>query len=212
MRGMHRMAMLLVLGSVGFVNAQGLRLLEFQAGTLNPKGTRAAGLILGGQYGVVVDERVDIGIGLAVFHKGFTEKTSVNSGTTSSGTGWTTETMPLEYSTTLLPITINATVHFPFESALGLYAGGSLAYEFLFDKYTNHETDKSEKSTFKGFGWMARAGVEFFLGSRSSLTGEVFYNGCKVKGNSKEVNGIPMWDEVNVSGFGFRGGLRLELH
>ena len=63
-----------------------------------------------------------------------------------------------------------------------------------------------------GFGWMARAGVEYALGSRSSITLEGFYNGCKVKSDRKKIAGIPSWQEVDLSGFGFKAGLRLELY
>jgi hypothetical protein len=197
---------------IGAVYAQNLKVLELQVGTLNPKGTRAAGLILGGSYGITIDERVDLSLGLAVFHKGYTQETQVKSSTTLPGSQVNTVMKPLEYSTTLLPLTANARIYIPFQQPLGIFIGGSLAYEFLFDKYTNHETKKSEKSSFNGFGWMARAGLEYSIGSRSSITAEAFYNGCKVKGDKKEIDGIPTWNEVDVSGFGFRGGLRVLLY
>jgi hypothetical protein len=204
--------MCIAVAAFGAAYGQNLRYFEFQGGTLNPKGTRAAGLILSAGYGICVDERVDLGLGISMFHKGFTEKTEVASSTTLPGSEVKTVIMPLEYSTTLLPVGANATVHIPFQPPLGIHVGGSLVYEFLFDKYTNHETKQTEKSRFSGFGWMARAGFDLAIGSRSSLSAEAFYNGCKVKGNKKEIEGIPTWDEVDVSGLGFRAGLRVELY
>jgi hypothetical protein len=103
-------------------------------------------------------------------------------------------------------------VHFPFQPPLGFYFGGSLAYELLFDKYTNYRTGEKDNPNFRGFGWMARAGLEYKLGSRSSLTVEGFYNSCKVKSDRKKISGIPSWKEVDLSGFGIKGGLRLELY
>ncbi len=195
----------------GLAAGQGMNVLEFQVGYFGPKDTKA-GLILGGNYGISVDERVDLSLGISYFHRGYTKKTEVASGTTGPGSKYTTVENPLEYSTTILPLTANATVHIPFQPPWGLYLGGSLAYEFLFDKYTNRTTNTSEKSNFRGFGWMARAGMEWNLGSRSFLTMEAFYNSCKAKGSKKEVNGIPTWSEVDVSGLGFRAGFRVTLY
>jgi hypothetical protein len=211
---MKRIGLLLtmVLLSTGMVSAQGMKLLEFQVGYLSPKDTKA-GMILGGNYGISIDERVDLSLGLSYFHKGYSKETEVaGKSTTGSGSKVGTIQQTLEYSTTLLPITANATVHIPFQPPWGLYVGGSLAYEFLFDKYTNHETKTSESLRLSGFGWIARAGMEWSIGSRSSVTLEAFYNSCKPSGNKKEVEGIPTWDEVNVSGLGFRAGFRVELY
>ena len=196
----------------GLAQAQNLKVLELQAGYLNPKGTRAAGLILDGGYGITIDERVDIGLGVGVFHKAFSKETEVTGGKTGAGSQVDTKMQLLAYSTTLVPITANVTVHIPFQPPLGLYLGGSLAYEFLFDKYTNNETKASEKSNFRGFGWMTRAGIDWTIGSRSSVTLEAFLNKCKVKGDKKEIEGIPNWKEVDVSGLGFRAGFRLILY
>jgi hypothetical protein len=59
---------------------------------------------------------------------------------------------------------------------------------------------------------MARAGIEYKLGSRSSIIGEGFYNSCKAKGDRKKINGMPSWQEVDLSGFGFKVGVRVELY
>jgi hypothetical protein len=194
----------------GFAAAQG-KLLEFQGGYLGPKDTKA-GLIFGGNYGVSIDQSVDLSLGFSWFHKGYSKQTVVATGVSQSGSTYHTKEQSLDYSTTLLPFTANLTVHIPFQPPWGLYLGGSLAYEFLFDKYSNLATKTSEKSSFHGFGWMARAGMEWTLGSRSFLTLEGFYNGCKVKGNEKRVEGIPVWNEVNVSGLGIRAGVRVEMY
>ena len=207
-----KIVVLLSMGCIGIVSAQNMKVLEIQGGSFNPKGAPKAGLIFGANYGVCVDERIDLTLGLSVYHKGYTEKTYVGSDSTGAGSATQQVLMPLEYSTTIIPITASATVHIPFQPPLGFYIGGSLAYEFLFDKYTNNQTGEKDSPTFNGFGWMARAGVEYALGSRSSITLEGFYNGCKVKSDRKKIAGIPSWQEVDLSGFGFKAGLRLELY
>jgi hypothetical protein len=193
------------------VAAQGMKVLELQVGYLSPKDTKA-GAIFGANYGVSVDEKMDLSIGLSYFHKGYSKETEVAKSQTGAGSGINTVQQPLEYSTTLIPLMANVTVHFPFQQPWGFHAGGSLGYEFLFDTYTNHATNTSEKFRFSGFGWMLRAGMECAIGSRSFFNLEAFYNNCKVKGNKKVVQGIPTWDQVDVSGIGFRAGVRVLLY
>jgi len=151
----------------GSIAAQGMKVLELQVGYLSPKDTKA-GAIFGLNYGVSVDEKMDLSLGLSYFHKGYSKTTEVSEGyETGAGSGVKTVQQPLEYSTTLLPLMANVTVHFPFQQPWGFHAGGSLGYEFLFDTYTNHATNTSEKIRFSGFGWMLRVGMEASIGSRS---------------------------------------------
>jgi hypothetical protein len=212
MRRFKKILVLFSMGCIGIVSAQNMKVLEIQGGSFNPKGARRAGFIFGANYGVCVDERIDLTLGLSIYRKSYSEETPVDSAVTSTQTQTVTVLNPLEYSTTIIPITASATVHVPFQPPLGFYFGGSLAYEFLFDKYTNYQTGEKDSPTFNGFGWMARAGIEYALGSRSSITLEGFYNGCKVKSDRKKIAGIPSWREVDLSGFGFKAGLRLELY
>ena len=59
---------------------------------------------------------------------------------------------------------------------------------------------------------MVRAGIEYNIGSRSSVLIEALYNIGKAKRNVNEtVAGLPVWDEVDLTGLGFRAGLRLEF-
>ncbi len=211
MRTKTWIAAVLVLGIAGFVHAQGVRVLELRGGYLNPKGTNA-GLIFGGSYGVSIDERVDLSLGFSVFHKGYQKETAVADTGYQSGINERTVMRELEYSTTLLPIFVGANVRFPFQPPLYWYVGGSLTYQFLFNTENNFQEEIKEKRNYRGWGWMVRAGIEYTIGSRSSVLMEAFYNIGKVKRNVKEtVEGLPVWDEVDVSGLGFRAGLRLEF-
>jgi len=212
MRNAQRILAFLAVGCFGIVSAQNMKVLEIQGGSFNPKGARKAGLIFGANYGVCVDERIDLTLGLSVYRKSYTEKTAVDSSMTGAGSVPVTYVTPLEYSTTIVPITASVTAHIPFQPPIGFYVGGSLAYELLFDKYTNYETNQKDNPRFTGFGWMARAGIEYKLGSRSSIIAEGFYNGCKVKSDRKEVEGVPSWKEVDLAGFGFKVGVRVVLY
>ena len=194
------------------VLAQNVRVLEFRGGTLNPKGTPSGG-IFGASYGTAVDERVDLTFGVDVFHKGYTKESKVASETTDSNIDVDQIITELEYKTTLIPISAGAVVRIPFAKPINWYIGGNLAYQFLISNETNYELDKKKKRVFGGFGWNARAGVEYVIGSKSTLIGELYYNGGKVKRNEdKTEEGFPIRDEVDVSGFGIRAGLRVDLY
>ncbi len=44
------------------------------------------------------------------------------------------------------------------------------------------------------------------------MIAEIFYHDAKVKRNeTKSTEGLPVWSQVNLSGLGFRGGLRFGL-
>ena len=190
---------------------QGTPILEIRGGYLNPKDTDA-GLILGGSYGISIDERVDLSLGIDYFRKNYTKETEVADTSFVSGVQERTVVRELEYNTSLLPISANVNIRMPFQPPLYWYFGGSISYQFLFNEENNYEKGISEKRTYKGWGWMLRAGIEYTIGSRSSIIAEAIYNIGKVKRDTDQVQeGLPIWDEVDVSGLGFRVGLRLEF-
>ncbi len=50
------------------------------------------------------------------------------------------------------------------------------------------------------------------LGRRSDLTGEVFYSSAEVSRNrAKTPAGLPVWDQVDLSGIGARVTVTMEL-
>lgn len=202
--------MILVFSIPTLVSAQGVKILELQGGYLNPKGTEA-GFIFGGSYGISIDERVDLSLGVSLFHKNYQKETAVADTNYVSGVHETTVMKELEYNTTLLPISANVTIRIPFQPPLYWYLAGGASYQFFFNTENNLEKQIKEKRNYRGFGWIARAGIEYTIGSRSSVILEAFYNNCQVKGNKEKKEGLPVWDEVDVSGLGFRAGLRLEF-
>ena len=211
MKTKNTIIIFIVLGLSSLALGQGVSVLEVRGGYLNPKDTNG-GMIIGGSYGISIDERVDLSLGLSYFHKNYRKETAVADTNYISGIREQTVVRDLEYSTTLLPVTASVNIRFPFQRPVYWYVGGSVTYQFLFNKEDNYEEAISEKRTYKGWGWMLRAGIEYGIGSRSALLLEAFYNIGKVKRNVDEtIEGLPVWDEVDVSGLGFRTGLRLEF-
>ncbi len=196
---------------IGTAFGQNTRIMEFGVGYLNPKGTEP-GLLLNGSYGVSFDERVDFSLGVGFFHRNYTKETAVADTAFQSGINETTVQRLLEYTTTILPVSANVNVRIPFQPPVYWIFGAGLSYQFLFNTEHNFEDDIKEKRNYKGWGWTARAGIEYLLGSRSSIVIEAIYNHAKVKGNEDKSLGLPVWNEVNITGLGIRAGLRLEFY
>lgn len=208
MRTKQWIVAVLLLCLTDLVYGGNMKALELHVGTLNPKGT-PSGMLLGGSYGLSVDEAVDVSLGIFYFWKSYSETSTVKIGTTEGGIDVTEKTQTLDYHTSLLPVSANVTVHFPVAQKVNVYGGGGISYQFLWNKEENLVANVESSRFFKGFGWVARAGLEYMLGSRSSFIVEAYYNSCKAKGKKSEEAGLPTWDEVDVTGLGIRGGVRL---
>jgi len=199
-----------VMLALGSVMGQNMKSLEFMVGSLNPENLKS-GMIWDFKYGIAVDEAVDISLGIAYFRKTYKEETTV-ADSVNSTEDYTTKQQTLEYNSNLFPITANATIHTPISPQFGVYFGAGLSWQILISKENNFEENIDETRNYNGFGWVARVGAEWQLGTRSSLIGELYYNNCKVKGNKEIKTGLPTWDEVDVTGLGFKVGLRVELY
>ncbi|NQT27872.1 outer membrane beta-barrel protein [candidate division KSB1 bacterium] len=201
---------LFVLLIAGNVFAQDARVLELYGGMLNPKDAPNSALF-GFSYGISVDERVDLNVGAGLYRKKY-EEITYHDPAYYEQISDIEATKDLEYVTTLLPISIGTKVRFPLQRGLNWAMGGGLSYQFLWNKETdyNFEEPKEEKRNYKGMGWQMTAGIEYLVGSRSSILLEAFYNNSKVTKDINESGSI--WREVNLTGLGFRAGLRLEFY
>lgn len=191
--------------------AQGLKVTTFKLGYFDPKDAKS-GFLFGVNFGSAVDENVDIGIGIDFFHRNYTEEKKVAESVSPGGVVEKTIQKELEFTTTILPIMGTITVKISPEYPLSYYIGGGLGYELLFNKERNYREGISESRFYHGFSWLVNGGVLYRIGSRSAFLGEIFYNGATVhRGKGKTIEGLPIWDEVNLSGLGVRFGIRLDF-
>lgn len=190
--------------------AQDVKVLELYGGVLNPKDA-PTGALFGFTYGFAVDERVDFYVGAGLYRKTY-EETSYRDTSYYNHITETERIKDLEYVTTLLPLNIGTKIRFPLQRNLNWTLKGGLSYQFLWNRETdyNFAEPKEEKRNYNGLGWQVGAGIEYLIGSRSSVLLEGLYNSCRV---TKDVNESgTIWREVNLSGFGLRAGLRVELY
>jgi hypothetical protein len=179
-------------------------------GYIDPKGSKA-GLILGVDLTGRIDESVELGATVNAFRRSYEQTTRVAEVVNASGLVEKTVQKNLEFTTFFLPIMAEAIVHLG-QQDFHWFANGGLGYELLWNNENNFEQGKKERRFYKGFTWLVGGGFQYRIGSRSALIGEIFYHNATVKRNeTKNEQGLPVWSEVDLSGLGFRGGLRFGL-
>jgi len=198
----------LVIASTGF--AQRGNAFNVSAGYVNPTDLKG-GMFFGFMFGMVVDDAVNVGLGVDVFHKSYSETSEVASEET-EGMSKTTYETSVDYTRTMLPINLLVNVKIPTSPYYGYFVRGGLGYDLLFSKEENYELNKEQSQRFGGFGWQVAGGFYYNLGPRSTLTADIGYNSCevsrKVENSSK---GLPVTERVDISGLGIRVGVNMEL-
>lgn len=177
-------------------------------GYLDPKDAQA-GLLVGGDATFDVDETVQMGFSASVFYRNYKKLSTIAAPGYQAGINEKTLQQELEYTTLAFPIYAVVNILIPRTNVFGYQVQGGLGYEFLLNKERNFVEDKSERRFYRGLSWLASAGVHYQIGSRSALVAELLYHSAKVSRNRSETpEGLPIWNEVNLSGFGLRFGLR----
>jgi len=204
------LALVLLSATVTPVLAQGAKpFTQFRFGTLNPRDTKA-GFILGVRTGRDFDQRVLVGFSADLFWKKYTEESSVYDTFTVGGVHYTERQRSVDYTTLILPLMVTIDVQIPVQnSPIKPYFGGGIGYQLLFNKENNYQDNVSDSRFYSGFGFQLEVGAEYQMSPSTGLTMEAFYNGCKAKRGGGTTQGLPTWEEVDISGMGFRLGLVL---
>jgi len=181
-------------------------------GFYNPTDAKA-GIALGYIYGIPIDEMVTLGVGGDLYLKSYVKETVVaTEDTLFSGEVQTIE-REMDFSSYLLPLHATIMVDLPMDvSGFTPFVTGDLGFSFLINREVNYLTDDSDTKFFAAFTWCLGGGMKYQLGSSSSALFELYYNNAKLKNNKTETDaGLPVYDEINMSGLGFRIGLQMEL-
>jgi hypothetical protein len=182
----------------------------FKVGYFNPKDAKE-GVLFGINLSGMVDETVDLGFGIDLFHRSYQKDSEVAVSVTDGGLVERQLQRDLDFSTTAIPLMGTVTVKLGSELAFSYFLGGGLGYSLLWNKESNYIEDVSEKRFYHGLSWKIGGGAMYQLGSRSYLVGEIFYNDALLKRDKGETpNGLPVWSEVNLSGFSFSLGIRIQ--
>jgi hypothetical protein len=169
-----------------------------------------AGFAFGGSFGYMFDRFVELGIGTDFLYKTYRESTPVATEEFESGLNSTTVLNRVQYNRLIIPILAELTIKFPVFWKASIFGQGGLGYELLWNKEENFETGKSDSRLYGGFTYQFGAGLLIGLGRDSALFAEGYYNRAIVKRSRKDiVKELPVFEEVDLSGFGARVGIAL---
>ncbi|MCR4438579.1 MAG: outer membrane beta-barrel protein [bacterium] len=185
-------------------SAQWEKQLGVRVGFLSPKDAKS-GFSIGASLGAEVDEAVSIGIAADLFRRHYVKTSAVATTEYQSGVSETTIQKEVDYNTTIVPLLAELLVRMRGSRVHAYLLRGSLGYELLWNKEQNFAQDISERRFYSGFTWQVGGGIMYRLGRRSDISAEVFYSSAEVSRNRTETPaGLPVWDQVDLSGIGAR--------
>jgi hypothetical protein len=171
-----------------------------------------AGFAFGGSYGYMFDRFVELGVGADFLYKTYRESTPVATEEFESGLNSTTVVNRVQYNRLIIPILAELTVKFPVFWKASIFGQGGIGYELLWNKEENFEpgVSRSDSRLYGGFTYQFGAGLLIGLGRDSALFAEGYYNHAVVKRSREDiVKDLPVFEEVDLSGFGARVGIAL---
>lgn len=181
---------------------------QVHVGFFNPNGDQATRFDLGIRGGPMLDQNLQLGLGVDWIHK----SENISSVTTSTvGPGG----VPIEVkqqiaraSVNMFPIMGFMQLSAPENMSIVPYAGVGGGYEVLVLSGDDFTTGQSFEGTFSGWGWQAWAGVGVPLGGRTRLNGEAFVNGSELgRDVTDNATGSTVHETVNGDGVGMRFGV-----
>lgn len=181
---------------------------QVHAGFFDPDGKQDARFDVGIRGGPMIDENLQLGLGVDWIHKSENISTVTR---TQNGPGG----VPIDVTQNIARASVNmfpimAFMQFSAPSNLPIvpYAGGGGGYQVLALSGDDFTTGQSFEGTFSGWGWQAWAGAGVPLGGRTRLTGEVYVNGAQLgRDVTNDATGFKEHETVSGDGMGARFGV-----
>jgi hypothetical protein len=184
--------------------------LTFRVNYVNPENAKP-GVAIGGSFGSSFNDIVTLGLGTDVYYRNYTRDTLVAE-TVVNGVTVSTVQRELQYSTLIFPLMAELNLKIPIAFKLSFFGDGSIGFEFMRTHVQNYQDSVSEKKWYAGLAWVLGAGIMYEIGRDTDIYLEGFYKNSKVR---RDLDGaseyLPIFEEVNLSGIGFRLGIALSL-
>lgn len=179
---------------------------EFRLGSLSPADADA-GLYLSASSGKMFDANLGYNFEIGLYTSSYQKQERTPNPNQNAGD---IISIPFEQSTTYLPVLVKFNFvdelneRFLFKSDIGV------GYGFLWNGETNYVTDTDESYFFSGFIYQLGADVGMQISSTGSIYLGVMYNGGELKGDSREIAGLPTFNVKDMSGLGYRLTVRID--
>jgi hypothetical protein len=165
------------------------------------------GFAIGGSIGGAFSEILTLSFGTDVYFKKYEQRSEVASET---GETWesTLYTTDVAYSTFAVPLLAELKANVPIVPRFGIYGHIGAGYQLFWIKEVNREENVSERDFYGGWVWTAGIGPSLKIGGDTWLFFEGYYTGSTVKRGRDDISvGLPVYEEINLSGFGIRLGI-----
>ena len=166
-----------------------------------------AGFAIGGSIGSAFSDIITLSFGTDVYFKKYEQRSEVASET---GETWesTLYTTDISYSSYAVPLMAELKANVPIFSRLGIYGHIGAGYQLFWIKEVNREENVSERDFYGGWVWNAGVGPSLKIGGNTWLFIEGYYTGSTVQRGRDDVSvGLPVYQEIDLSGFGVRLGV-----
>lgn len=191
-------------------NAPSTLYTEFKLGRLDPNDT-GSGYTGGISMGRRIDNRLWWGFEGLYFKSSYTQTTTVPD-TVLLGNVISTKQVELDYNTTMLSLFINLSYERRFNQTSVFYyrASTGLGWEFIWNKENNYVDNVSRTRSFNTPALYLTTGLGLGISQTGLIFVDLVYNMATAKSNTQtNQGGLPTYQEINMSGFGFRLGVNL---
>jgi len=188
------------------------RIMEFKGGLLAPEGADT-GAYFGMAWGTRFDQIFEYNTSVDFYYKNISEQRKISYQSSTGGNQIVEIKKNTDISTYYLPLQFNGRITFPTYTVIRPFIGAGIGWGLLWeDAYVapNNTYDKvSDVKFYSGFNWNVSGGVRFPLTSFTHIIGEITYNNGHMKRDYHETDTGITWDEIDMSGMGFRVGLQV---
>lgn len=181
---------------------------QVHIGWFDPDGDQESRFDIGVRGGPMVDENLQIGLGVDWIHKGENISSVTSPGIGPGGVPIEVRTQIARASVNMFPIMGFIQMSGPENMAVIPYFGAGAGYEVLVLSGDDFVTGQSFEGTFSGWGWQLWGGAGFPLGGRTRLNAEVFVNGAELgRDVTDDLTGFVVHETVKADGAGMRFGV-----
>ena len=183
---------------------------EFKFGRMNPVDTDT-GNLYGISTGRRIDNRLFWGAEFNYFQSSFRQETTIADSVV-GGIRFSEKKLELEFDTRIMMFMFILTYERPFsdQSPLYLRGAGGLGWELIWNNEDNFLEGFNRDRFFHGLGWQLSGGVGMVISNTGVLFFDIFYNNSFASRNQdRDEEGLPVWDQINISGLGIKVGVNI---
>jgi len=165
------------------------------------------GFAIGGSLGTAFSDIVALSFGTDVYFKRYEQRTEVASET---GETWqsTLYSTDVAYSTYAVPLMAEVKANVPIFTRFGIFGHLGAGYQLFWIKQVNRAENVSDRDFYGGWVWTVGVGPSLQIGGDTWLFFEGYYSGSTVKRGRDDISiGLPVYQEIDLSGFGIRLGI-----